>query len=112
MSQSAPAGEYPWNDSPIAEPAFRQELRELPPSAKLVAQILALEAPLAQVEVAERALLSEKTARYALGRLEEVGLASCRTRLDDARKREYVLTTNVDAGVETDEFETDEFETD
>lgn len=52
MSESPSAEDSPWNDTPLADPEVRQRLRDLPPSATLVAQILAAEAPLAQVEVA------------------------------------------------------------
>lgn len=78
-------------DSPLADPAFRDRLRELPPSAKLVARFLAEEAGLTQGELAERSLLPPRTVRYALGRLEDADLVTARPSLQDARHQVYVL---------------------
>ena len=39
--------------SPFAQDEFRDRLRELPPSAKLVAKVLEDEAPLSQGQMAE-----------------------------------------------------------
>lgn len=97
MSKSTDEADGPWNDSPLTDPTFRERLRDLPPSTKLVAQILADDAPLAQVEIAERALLPERTARYALGRLEDVGLVDGRPGFRDARQQVYVLTPVADS---------------
>jgi len=70
---------------------FRNRLRELPPSAKLVAKILEGEAPLSQGRLAEETLLPDRTVRYALNRLEEAGLVSSRYSFKDARKQVYFL---------------------
>ena len=70
---------------------FRERLRELPPSAKLVAKVLETEAPLSQGELAEQSLLPDRTVRYALNRLEEVGLVDSRYSFRDARKQVYFL---------------------
>lgn len=78
-------------DSPLADPAFRERLRELPPSAKLVARCLAEEAGLTQVELAERSLLPTRTVRYGLARLREADLVTARPSLQDARHQVYVL---------------------
>lgn len=71
---------------------FRERLRELPPSAKLVAKVLETDAPLSQGELAEESLLPDRTVRYALNRLEEQELADSRYSFRDARKQVYFLT--------------------
>lgn len=78
--------EITFNDS-----EFRERLRELPPSAKLVAKVLETEAPLSQGELAEQSLLPDRTVRYALNRLDEVGLVDSRYSFRDARKQVYFL---------------------
>jgi len=70
---------------------FRERLRELPPSAKLVAKVLETDAPLSQGRLAEESLLPDRTVRYALGRLEEANLVGSRYSFSDARKQVYYL---------------------
>ena len=79
-------------DSPMADPAFRERLRELPPSAKLVAKVLEHSAPLSQGDLAEESLLPDRTVRYALNRLGEADLVDARYSLRDARKQVYSLS--------------------
>ena len=64
---------------------------ELPPSAKLVAKTLEYNDTLTQSELAEETLLPPRTVRYALNRLEEVGVVDSRFSFADARKRIYKL---------------------
>jgi len=71
---------------------FREQLRELPPSAKLVAKVLETDAPLSQGQLAEASLLPDRTVRYALNRLEECDLVDSRYSFTDARKQVYFLT--------------------
>jgi DNA-binding transcriptional ArsR family regulator len=71
---------------------FRERLRELPPSAKLVAKVLETDSPLSQGELAEQSLLPDRTVRYALNRLEEAELADSRYSFRDARKQVYFLS--------------------
>jgi DNA-binding MarR family transcriptional regulator len=78
--------------SPFAEEEFRERLRELPPSAKLVAKVLEDEAPLSQGQLAETSLLPDRTVRYALNRLEDSDLVDSRYSFTDARKQVYFLT--------------------
>ncbi|WP_262175590.1 MarR family transcriptional regulator [Haloarcula laminariae] len=78
--------------SPFAQEDFRERLRELPPSAKLVAKVLEDEAPLSQGQLAETSLLPDRTVRYALNRLEESELVDSRYSFTDARKQVYFLT--------------------
>jgi len=79
--------------SPFAQEDFRERLRELPPSAKLVAKVLEDEAHLSQGQLAETSLLPDRTVRYALNRLEESDLVDSRYSFTDARKQVYFLTT-------------------
>ena len=78
-------------DSPLTDPEFRDRLRELPPSAKLVAKVLEGASPLSQGQLAEESLLPDRTVRYALNRLEEENLADSRYSFHDARKQVYFL---------------------
>jgi len=78
--------------SPIKDDEeFRERLRELPPSAKLVAKVLETEDPLSQGQLAEESLLPDRTVRYALNRLDEAGLVDSRYSFRDARKQVYFL---------------------
>ncbi|MFC4548977.1 MULTISPECIES: MarR family transcriptional regulator [Halorussus] len=70
---------------------YRERLRELPPSAKLVAKVLETDAPLSQGQLAEESLLPDRTVRYALNRLEEKDLVDSRYSFQDARKQVYFL---------------------
>jgi DNA-binding MarR family transcriptional regulator len=83
-------GEVDESDA-LDEKEFDERLRELPPSAKLVAKVLETDAPLSQGGLAEETLLPDRTVRYALNRLEEAGLVESRHSFDDARKRVYAL---------------------
>ncbi|MFB6223829.1 MAG: MarR family transcriptional regulator [Haloarcula sp.] len=78
--------------APFTDEEFRDTLRELPPSAKLVAKVLEDDAPLSQGQLAENSLLPDRTVRYALNRLEESGLVDSRYSFTDARKQVYFLT--------------------
>ncbi|WP_416838952.1 winged helix-turn-helix domain-containing protein [Haloferax sp. DFSO52] len=77
----------------LTEAEFRNRLRELPPSAKLVAKVLESDAPLSQGQLAEESLLPDRTVRYALNRLEESDLVGSRYSFKDARKQVYFLNT-------------------
>ena len=82
------------DESPVTEQLsddFRERLRELPPSAKLVAKVLETEAPLSQGQLAEESLLPDRTVRYALNRLEDEDLVDSRYSFQDARKQVYFL---------------------
>jgi len=79
-------------ESPLANPDFRERLRDLPPSAKLVAKVLDGESPLSQGQLAEESLLPDRTVRYALNRLEESELVDSRYSFRDARKQVYYLS--------------------
>lgn len=70
---------------------FRERLRELPPSAKLVAKVLEDDSPLSQGGLAEESLLPDRTVRYALSRLADADLVESRYSFRDARKQVYFL---------------------
>ncbi|MEF8825149.1 MAG: helix-turn-helix domain-containing protein [Halapricum sp.] len=78
--------EVSFNDS-----EFRDRLKELPPSAKLVAKVLEGNTPLSQGELAKESLLPDRTVRYALNRLDDADLVSSRYSFRDARKQVYFL---------------------
>ncbi len=75
----------------LSESEYRTRLRELPPSAKLVAKVLEIDAPLSQGQLAEETLLPDRTVRYALNRLDESDIIDSRYSFRDARKRVYFL---------------------
>lgn len=80
-------------DDLLSDAEYRNRLRELPPSAKLVAKVLESDAPLSQGQLAEESLLPDRTVRYALNRLEDAGLVGSRYSFQDARKQVYYLNT-------------------
>ncbi len=81
-------------DTVIAEESATDrwsDVRDLPPSAKLVAKVLDYNDTLTQSELAEETLLPSRTVRYALSRLEDEGVVDARFSFTDARKRLYTL---------------------
>ena len=68
-----------------------ESIRDLPPSAKLVAKVLEYNDTLTQSQIAEESLLPDRTVRYALNRLDDEGIVSSRFSFSDARKRLYSL---------------------
>ena len=79
------------NDDLLGETEYRDRLRELPPSAKLVAKVLEGTDALTHAQLAEESLLPDRTVRYALDRLESAELVDSRMSFRDARKRVYFL---------------------
>lgn len=69
-----------------------EPVRDLPPSAKLVAKVLDYNDTLTQSQLSEETLLPSRTVRYALTRLEEEGVVESRFSFSDARKRLYTLS--------------------
>ncbi|QCJ47657.1 MULTISPECIES: MarR family transcriptional regulator [Haloprofundus] len=69
-----------------------ESIRDLPPSAKLVAKVLDYNETMTQSQLAEETLLPPRTVRYALTRLEEQDVVDSRFSFSDARKRLYTLT--------------------
>ena len=79
------------SQAPTDDEEFRERLRELPPSAKLVAKVLEIDAPLSQGQLADESLLPDRTVRYALNRLDDEDLVDSRYSFQDARKQVYSL---------------------
>jgi len=67
------------------------DVRELPPSAKLVAKVLEYNETMTQQEIADETLLPSRTVRYALNRLDDEHVIDSRFSFSDARKRLYSL---------------------
>jgi DNA-binding MarR family transcriptional regulator len=78
-------------DSQTEPPGTWEDVRDLPPSAKLVAKVLEYNETLTQSQIAEETLLPARTVRYALNRLEEQDVVESRFSFSDARKRLYSL---------------------
>lgn len=70
-----------------------EDITDLPPSAKLVYKVLEYKGPLTQKGIVEESMLSARTVRYALERLEEVEVVSEDVYFADARQNLYKLTT-------------------
>ncbi|MFW5937932.1 MAG: MarR family transcriptional regulator [Halanaeroarchaeum sp.] len=87
-------------------------LSELPPSAKLVFKVLEYDGPLTQKQLVEESMLSARTVRYALERLEDCGHVEERVYFADARQSLYeVIVDEGDTGntvPDTDESTTEE----
>ena len=80
-----------------------EELDELPPSAKLVFKVLEYDGPLTQKRIVEETMLSARTVRYALERLEDRGVVDEDIYFADARQSLYQLTCETDdANAEAD----------
>ena len=69
-----------------------EAIADLPPSAKLVYKVLEYDGPLTQKGIVEESMLSARTVRYALERLDEVGVIEEDVYFADARQNLYKLT--------------------
>jgi DNA-binding MarR family transcriptional regulator len=65
---------------------------DLPPSAKLVFKVLEYDGPLTQKGIVEESMLSARTVRYALERLERINVVDEDVYFADARQNLYQLT--------------------
>ncbi len=76
------------------------ELGDLPPSAKLVYKVLEYGGPQTQKQIVEESMLSPRTVRYALERLDDAEVVSERVYVADARQSLYELngTPGADSG--------------
>ena len=68
-----------------------ETIADLPPSAKLVYKVLEYNGPLTQKGIVEESMLSARTVRYALERLEEVGAVDEDVYFADARQNLYEI---------------------
>lgn len=71
--------------------ATEEELADLPPSAKLVYKVLEYNGPLTQKAIVEESMLSARTVRYALERLEKIGVVEEDVYFADARQNLYEI---------------------
>jgi len=69
-----------------------EELTDLPPSAKLVYKVLEYHGAMTQKSIVEESMLSARTVRYALERLEDIEIVSEDVYFADARQNLYELT--------------------
>ena len=72
-----------------------EEISDLPPSAKLVYKVLEYNGPLTQKGIVEESMLSARTVRYALERLEEIEVVDEDVYFADARQNLYEITEDV-----------------
>jgi len=70
----------------------REAIEDLPPSAKLVLKVLEYRGSLTQKQIIEESMLSARTVRYALERLEEIGVVTEDIYFADARQSLYEVT--------------------
>jgi predicted transcriptional regulator len=68
-----------------------EAIADLPPSAKLVFKVLEYDGPLTQKGIVEESMLSARTVRYALERLDEVGVVEEDVYFADARQNLYEI---------------------
>ena len=71
----------------------QEQLSDLPPSAKLVYKVLEYDGPLTQKQIVNESMLSPRTVRYAIERLDDVGVVNERVYFADARQSLYELAT-------------------
>jgi predicted transcriptional regulator len=69
-----------------------EDIESLPPSAKLVLESLHRTDGQTTSELAAEADLAERTIRYALTQLDELGIIESRYLLSDPQTRKYMLT--------------------
>jgi predicted transcriptional regulator len=81
----------------------QESLDDLPPSAKLVFKVLEYNGTLTQKGIVEESMLSARTVRYALERLETIGVVDEDVYFADARQNIYELTPEADIALENSE---------
>jgi predicted transcriptional regulator len=72
-----------------------EDIEDLPPSAKLVYKVLEYNGPLTQKGIVQESMLSARTVRYALERLDEIGVIEEDVYFADARQNLYEITDEV-----------------
>lgn len=78
-------------------PVPDKQLKELPPSAKLVFFVLKHHESLTQQQISDESLLPPRTVRYALSELQDEGLITNQISLRDARQQVYSLSDTGEA---------------
>jgi transcriptional regulator, ArsR family len=82
-----------------------EEIEDLPPSAKLVFKVLEYDGPLTQKQIVRESMLSARTVRYALERLENVDAVDEDVYFADARQSLYEVNGDLavaDGGTDAD----------
>jgi len=74
----------------------KEDISDLPPSAKLVYKVLEYNGPLTQKGIVEESMLSARTVRYALERLEEIDVVDEDVYFADARQNLYEIASECD----------------
>jgi DNA-binding MarR family transcriptional regulator len=69
-----------------------ETIGDLPPSAKLVYKVLEYKGPMTQKGIVEESMLSARTVRYALERLEDIDIVEEDVYFADARQNLYEIT--------------------
>lgn len=70
-------------------------LDDLPPSAKLVYKVLEYDGPMTQKQLVAESMLSARTVRYALDRLDERDIVEENIYFADARQSLYQLDSDI-----------------
>jgi predicted transcriptional regulator len=79
-----------------------ETIEDLPPSAKLVYKVLEYDGPLTQKGIVEESMLSARTVRYALERLDEIGAVAEDVYFADARQNLYEIDEPEDSTEQAD----------
>jgi predicted transcriptional regulator len=74
----------------MAEPTA-EDISDLPPSAKLVYKVLEYNGPMTQKGIVQESMLSARTVRYALERLEGINVVKQDVYFADARQNLYEI---------------------
>ena len=82
--------------------AEQESLGDLPPSAKLVFKVLEYSGPLTQKGIVQESMLSARTVRYALERLEGIDVVDEDVYFADARQNLYQLTDDAQHPTESE----------
>jgi predicted transcriptional regulator len=69
-----------------------EDISDLPPSAKLVFKVLEYNGPMTQKGIVQESMLSARTVRYALERLENIDVIAEDVYFADARQNLYQIT--------------------
>lgn len=81
----------------------QESVESLPPSAKLVYKVLEYNGSLTQKQIVEESMLSARTVRYALERLENIGIVDEGIYFADARQNLYEITVGSNGETPTNE---------
>ncbi|MFB6118123.1 ArsR family transcriptional regulator [Halosegnis sp.] len=80
-----------------------ETIEDLPPSAKLVFKVLEYKGPMTQKGIVEESMLSARTVRYALERLEEIDIVEEDVYFADARQNLYEIVPDTETEATTEE---------